>query len=296
LTQITMLNNMAAADFVASLDIQQSWGITVLDLKSDIFGKSLIELTLEEAERAARSIADRGMSVYCFSTELFQREHELGAAFFQSEYMDKLEHLLALARIMKPKVIRLLAARTAKRSEVASSVAYIVKEHAWLIDMYREAIDRISAAGFEVTIENECNGCIFAAPEEIMDFFAVLDRADHVYFTYDVQNLWQMGTFPTMEVYRKLAPLIGFYHVKGGQIGEEGDSLVWKSGLEDASWPVAELTRQVIADGNSPVICINPSHGKEKPGYRYEDMYKRDLDYLNAIIRGHMAGVIDVME
>lgn len=286
MTQLTMLNHMANADFIASLDIQQSWGIRVLDLKAGIFGKSLIELTLEEAKLAARMIHDRGMSIYCFSTELFQQELELGAAYFQAEYMEKLEHLLALARILKPKVIRLLAARTAKRSEVSNSAAYIAEEHGWLIDQYREAIDRIADAGFEVTIENECNGCIFGSTQEIIDFFNRLDRADRVYFTYDVQNLWQMGTFPTMDVYRELAPLIGFYHVKGGQVGEDGNSLVWKSALEDASWPVAELTRQVIADGKSPAICINPSHGAQRPGYRYEDVYKRDLDYMNAIIQG----------
>jgi len=277
---------MADADFIVSLDLQQSWGITVLDLKSGIFGKALIDLTLEEAERAAQAIADRGMSVHCFSTELFQSEIEHGAAYFQAEYMDKLSHLLELADILKPKVIRLLAARTAKRAEVTDSVAYIVKEFHWLIGMYREAVDRIADAGFEATIENECNGCLFSSPEEILRFFALLDRAERVYFTYDAQNLWQMGTFPTLDVYRKLASLIGFYHVKGGQVGEDGDKLVWRSALEDASWPVAELTRQVISDGRSPVICINPSHGKAKPGYNYEGLYKRDLDYVAAIIRG----------
>jgi hypothetical protein len=286
MVELTMLNNMAHSDFITSLDIQKSWGISVLDLKTDIYGKSLIDLTADEAKRAASAIAEREMSVYCFSTEFFHGEIEQGKSFFETEYMAKLEHLLVLARILKPTVIRLLAARTNRRSELKDSVAYIMEEHAWLISMYRDAIDRIADAGFEVTIENECNSCMFATPKEILDFFQQLNRPKSVYFTYDVQNLWQMGTFPTLAVYRELAPIIGFFHVKGGQTGDEGEKLVWKSSLEDASWQVALLTRQVLIDRSSPVICVNPSHGKRKPGYNDAQVYKKDLDYLTQIIQG----------
>ncbi|NQX58741.1 TIM barrel protein [Paenibacillus qinlingensis] len=281
-----MLNNMVDADFITALDKHVRWGIPVLDLKQGIFGKSLIDLTLEEAEEAAAAIEERDLSVYCFSTELFHGEVEQGAAFFRTHYLDKIDHLLDLAQILKPTVIRLLSAKTNRRNDIADSTLYILNGHAWLIPMYQEAIDRIAAAGFEVTIENECSANVFATPKEIIDFFHVIDRVDRVYFTYDVQNLWQMGTYPTLSVYRELAPVIGFYHVKGGQKDEDSDKLIWKSSLEDASWPVAEMTLQVIADGRSPVICINPSHGTTKPGYNYDDVYQRDLAFMTNLIHG----------
>jgi sugar phosphate isomerase/epimerase len=286
MVQVTMLNNMVDADFITALDKHVSWGIQVLDLKQGIFGKSLLDLTLEEAEQAAAAIAERDLSVYCFSTELFHGEVEQGEAFFRTTYLDKIDHLLDLAQILKPTVIRLLSAKTKCRNEITDSTLYILKTHDWLIPMYQEAIDRIAEAGFEVTIENECSANLFATTKEIIDFFRVIDREDRVYFTYDVQNLWQMGTYPTLSVYRELAPVIGFYHVKGGQKDEGSDKLIWKSSLADAPWPVAEMTLQVIADGRSPVICINPSHGITKPGYNYDEVYQRDLAFITNIIQG----------
>ena len=87
-----------------------------------------------------------------------------------------------------------------------------------------------------------------------------------------------MGTYPTMDVYYKLKGLIGYYHLKGGQQRDGNSDLYWRSSLEDASWPVAEITRQVVMDGLSQMICLNASHGQAKAGYDYNNMTKRDLD------------------
>jgi hypothetical protein len=163
-------------------------------------------------------------------------------------------------------------------------VDYIHNHAPWLIPLYQEAVDRIHGSGYHVTIENECHDCIFATPDEIKSFFHELNRPTKVHFTYDVQNLWQMGAYPSLQVYEALKPLIGFVHLKGGQIGEEGNSLVWKSSLEDASWSVAELVALVIRDENSPVICLNPSHGKLKPGYLYDNVTQRDLSFMKSLV------------
>ena len=60
--------------------------------------------------------------------------------------------------------------------------------------------------------------------------------------------------------------------------------LKWRSGLEDAAWPVREITSQVIADGVSPVICLNGSHGERKADYDYTDVTERDLAYVRQLI------------
>jgi hypothetical protein len=54
--------------------------------------------------------------------------------------------------------------------------------------------------------------------------------------------------------------------------------------LEDASWPVVEITQQVVMDGVAPVICLNGSHGEAKAGYDYNNMTKRDLDFIRRAI------------
>jgi len=64
---VTILNSMAGADFEKELDQHVAWNIELLDLKDAIFGKGIAELTLEEAERAAKLIQARSLSVYCFN-------------------------------------------------------------------------------------------------------------------------------------------------------------------------------------------------------------------------------------
>ncbi|TMV45316.1 TIM barrel protein [Paenibacillus mesophilus] len=280
-----MLNAMASPDFIQSLDTQASWGIEVLDLKDRIWGKSLLELSGEEAERAAVAIKERELSVHCMSTSLFHDDLERGENYFRDTHLAHIEKTLEIARILRPTVIRLLSPRVERVGSVTDSIRRIKSEFAWLFPMLREAVDRLSDEGFGVTIENECERNIFSNPQEVIHFFEDLDRSDSVFFTYDVQNLWQMGTFPSLDAYRALKPLIGYFHLKGGRAGENG-RLLWKSALEDASWPVAEMTLAVVRDGVSPIICLNPSHGGTLEGYDYNRMFKRDLDYIRSVIQG----------
>ena len=293
-TEITILNSMAGNVFEVALDQHVSWDIKCLDLKDNIFGKSIVELTEEEARHAAELIHKRSLSVYCFSTVLFGSDIELGEEHFRKNYLLKIDHVIQIANILQPQTIRLLASATSKRGEIANSIEYLHTNHPWLIPLYVEVIDYLhetycpefkNGQDFKVTIENEVGNCIFSTTEEIIDFFEVLDRRKRVSLTWDVQNLWQMGTYPTIDVYDKLKDLIGYYHLKGGQKGDGGIELRWRSSLEDASWPVVEITRQIVKDNVSQVICLNPSHGKAKTGYDYNNMPKRDLDFIRKTIQ-----------
>ena len=283
---ITMLNSMADRDFETALDRHMEWGLRHLDVKDSVFGKGVADLSDAEAGRAAELIDARGLSLYCMSTQLFHGDVEVGEAAFRETHLEPLERAIAVARILRPSLFRLLSARTLRREQVADSIAYLQAEHPWVIACYREAVQRLAAAGLRVTIENECHANIFATPQEVTGFFAELDCGDAVNLTWDVQNMWQMGTVPTMDVYRGLRPLLAYYHLKGGQADPGSRSLRWKSSLEDASWPVREITRQVVADGVSPVMCLNGSHGARKPGYSYDDVLQRDLAFVRSEIGG----------
>jgi hypothetical protein len=238
--QITMLNSMTGGEFEPALDRHVAWGIGVLDLKDAIFGKGIADLTDAEADTAARMIQVRGLSVYCLSTGLFFDDVEKGEAVFRRDHLAKLDHVLALADTLRPTFIRLLAARTTRRRQIDDSFRYLQSEHPWVVDVYGEAVDRIAASGFRATIENEVGGCIFAHPQEIRAFFEKLGRRRTCCLTWDVQNLWQEGTFPSLDVYAQLKDLIGYYHLKGGQSEEPGGALKWRSPLVTASWPVPE--------------------------------------------------------
>jgi sugar phosphate isomerase/epimerase len=174
--------------------------------------------------------------------------------------------------------IRLLMASSSKRENILDSTRYIQDCCPWVFDCYREAIDRIHERGCAAVIENEVGRCLFSKPLEITGFFSLLDRADRVSLIWDIQNFWQTGTFPSLEVYESLKPYIGMIHVKGGRAEIPGGRLKWRCSLEDASWPVVPIIRRAIADGVSPVICLNPSHGEPSTDYVYE--YKDDLAFL----------------
>ncbi|MAF09858.1 xylose isomerase [Candidatus Poribacteria bacterium] len=274
-----MLNSMASDDFPAALDRHVEWGLVDVDLKDRIFDKAVAGLTRDEAARAARLIADRGLTTHCLSTGFFFAEVERGEAEFRARFIDRLDDLIAVARELRPRLVRLLAARTTRRDELVHVGEYIEAEHPWLMPLYAEAAARLGDAGMSVTVENEVGGCILASPDEIRWFFDALDTPD-VCLTWDVQNLWQMGTYPTLDVYESLRDLIGYYHLKGGQAEPGATDLKWRSSLADASWPVAEITRRVVSDGVSPVICLNPSHGAPKPGVDYSDIVARDIAYV----------------
>ena len=57
--QLTMLNTMASSDFSEALDRHNEWGLKQAHRRS-------------EALRAGELVRDHGLSVYCFSTQLFE--------------------------------------------------------------------------------------------------------------------------------------------------------------------------------------------------------------------------------
>jgi sugar phosphate isomerase/epimerase len=284
MVELTILNSMAGREIESALDQHMAWGLRLLDLKDAIFGKGLIDLTDSEAAHAADLIHSRKLTVYNLSTMFFFADVDHGEAWFRCQYLDRLDRLLEIAAILRPTLIRLLGAEIGQRRTIDNAIAYLTQRHPWLIAHYQEAVDRIAAAGYQTTIENETGNCIFSTPTEVNEFFTLLDRQDQACFTWDVQNMWELGTFPSLAVYQQLKAYIGYFHVKGGQADSASSALRWRSALDDASWPVTAITQQVVADNISPVICLNPPHGAVKAGYDYTDLTGRDLQFLRQTI------------
>jgi sugar phosphate isomerase/epimerase len=286
-SQLTMLNSMASEDFPMALARHREWGLKWLDLRDAIYGQKIATLDLPTATKASKEIEKNGLSVFCLSSSVFFEKIEEGLSVFKEKHLGKLDDIMEIAKILKPTYVRLIAAQLPSREPGQDSVKLVRAKYPWVIDVYREAVDRLTDAGLRPTIENEAFACFLSEPEEILDFFDWLDRKKSVGLTWDVQNQWATGSYPDLAAYQKLKHLIQYYHVKGGQADESGRKLKWNVALEDASWPVAEITRQVVADGVSPVICLNPAqHGEQRPGYDYNDLVKRDIDFLRRSIAG----------
>lgn len=282
--RLTILNSMAGADFEAALDRHIAWGITDLDLRDAVYGHWLKSLPLAEARRAAAAIAARGLTVHCLSSSVFFGDIAAGEDPFRETHLPRLAHTIALAEIFEPTFVRIIAPQLSTRPSDDSAVDLTLREHPWVFDVIRDGVRRLTSAGFVTTVENEAGKCVLSHPSEFTRFFEVLDLGDSLNLTWDVQNQWATGVFPSLDTLDQLAPLIAYYHVKGGRYVEPTRTLTWNAALEDASWPVRDITAAVIERDLSPVICINPAqHGTNDPDYSYAGIVERDIQFMRTI-------------
>jgi hypothetical protein len=275
-----MLNGMAGNDFEIAARRHAELGLHWLDLKDSLWGETINNLSLENARRAAAIARAHGLKVFCFSTALCDSDLSAGETAFRTRHAATLDHVLKVADILEPGYIRLIAAQLTPFPSEVLPVSVVEEKFPWVFPIYRDFADRIVRSGRRALIENETSNTIFNRAEGILRFFERLERPGQVHYTWDVQNLWQMGVFPTLEVYRQLKPIIGCIHLKGGRTEGDGRTLVHASALENASWPVVEIMRAAVADGVAPFICLNPSHGRPPPGYNVWEIAQRDVAFL----------------
>jgi sugar phosphate isomerase/epimerase len=278
--KLTMLSAMAGADVETSARRHAELGLRWLDLKDGLFGQSIDTLSLDNARRLAAIARHHGLGIASFSTALCATDLSVGEAAFRQRHGATLDHVLRLVDILQPRSIRLISAVLQPFPGPEAVMDAVEQRHPWVFAAYADMVDRIAAAGCQALIENEPNHMILARPEGILRFFARLDRPRTARYTWDVQNLWQVGIFPSLEVYRQLKPLIGCIHLKGGRSELPGGPLVHASALADASWPVLDIVRAAVADGVVPFLCLNPSHGSKPPGFDIWQTAQRDIAFL----------------
>jgi sugar phosphate isomerase/epimerase len=279
--RVTITSSVLGADFRTVLDRHAELGLRDLDLKDEIFGHAVLDLSDEQVANV-RELADaRDLSVYCESTVLFRDEIERGEEHFRRD-LGRVRRAVEVAGVLRPGLVRLIVASTTTRAPDTDLLDHLATAAPWLLGLYREAISVLNAAGFTVTIENEVGGCLFTSANDATRFFGELPGREAVNFTWDIQNLWEAGEFPSVDVYRTLRDIIGYVHVKGG-IADDHGQLRWKSSLRDCSWPVEPILRAVVADGTSPVICVNPCHGEAPAGYDTLAVAANDVRYLQQL-------------
>lgn len=278
---VTLLGSMAGSDFPSALRKQASLGLKLLDLKDGLWGRRVEELDAQQAEDIAALVQAEGMAVDCLSTSIgcLSFKHGMSEEAFRAACDPLVANIVRTAGTLRPRMVRLLLPSHLPRAEGETSFAALRRSAPWVITAYREWMDRIVETGTTPVLENEAHGCVFATPDDIQAFFAALERPAARYI-WDVQNLWQMGVFPSLASYARLQPLMASLHLKGGRADSPGGPLVTAAALEDASWPVRDIVGAVLADGVVPVICLNPSHGAKPPGWDLWATAIRDLEFL----------------
>jgi len=265
---LTMLNEMMDQDLECAIAALTELGIRHLDLKTHVFGRSIEDLDAERRQQLAALLERTNTEVYCFSSVL---GHQNVARVAEREFRQTLEqgvsNLLQTAAYVRPTVVRLLGCYFDNRQDWTDGNDYLERHAAWVYPVYREAIEQVAEAGLLVTLENEPNS-IFSGPGETCGFFERLDLGEKARFTWDIQNMWESGVYPTLDVYHELRNITNYVHLKGGRsVSATPQIMRYRSPLDEASWPVTEIVSQVLADGISPVLCLNASHGSPPPDY-----------------------------
>ena len=278
-----MLNNMAGPDFPVALDRHVALGLRLVDLKDGLWGQKVEDLNDEQSTRAAALVGERNLEVHCLSTALGWADANLGEKAWRAGQEQLLQRVLHVASILRPRYVRVLAIRIGTPEQpVRWSYGETVAAHPWLPAAYAELVRRINAAGFVACIENECKNCALATPEDVVAFFAALRslvQGGACDYIWDVQNMWQMGTIPTLAACQKLRPCLRLLHLKGGRADAQG-ILAEASGLRTASWPVLPILEEIRRAGAVGVICLNPSHGKRRPDYDIWQVVRDDIAFL----------------
>lgn len=267
-TELTMLTEMMDPDLEKAIAGLKELGITWLDLKGGVLGQAVQDLTPAQAGQVAALLERTGTRTYCLSYTLGAwNVSELDEAGFRQRLDAGLDRLLPVAGRLRPRFVRLLACHFEHRAGYADANEWLEANVPWVYGAYRDAVRRIQAAGFAATIENE-PWSIFSHPGETAGFYERLGADLGAGFTWDVQNMWACGEFPSLESYAVMKPWINYVHLKGGKAAPEAPRVMaFRALLEDAGWPVREIVDQVIADGTSPVLCLNCSHGGMPAGY-----------------------------
>jgi sugar phosphate isomerase/epimerase len=279
--QVTMLSTMAGPDFPEALRKQAALGLKLLDLKDGLWGQRIEEIDESTALRASELIKAEGLAVDCLSSSIgcISFKEGMTEATFRAACDSLVENIVRTAVIFRPRMVRLLLPAYLPRATGESTFVAMQRTAPWVVGVYRGWINRIAATGATPVLENEAHGCLFATPADIAAFFKALDHPAARYI-WDVQNLWQMGVFPSLDAHLLLKPFIASLHLKGGRADTLGGPLVTAAALEDASWPVLDVVRTVLADGVVSVICLNPSHGTKPAGWDIWETGVRDLAFL----------------
>ncbi len=276
MAHLSILAEIMDQDLARAMLRLKPTGITNLDLKDHVFGRPIDHLDDETRSRLAQVVDATGTEIHCFSSMLGYWDLDLiDELEFRRRMSIGIDNLLRTATFVRPRMIRLLACAFADRGAWSNSNRYLDSRAPWVYAAYDDAIARIQRHGLQVTIENELHS-LFSFPDEALEFFARLKTgavAGSTGLTWDIQNMWQSGTYPSLDVYRALHPIINYVHVKGGQGTPAAPHVMeYRSLLAEAGWPVVDILSRVLADGVSPAICINTSHGEMPPGYEFEHL------------------------
>lgn len=284
---LTLLNSMAGPDLPVALDRHVALGLRFVDLKDRIWERKIEDLDEAEAARLDALLRERGLAVHCLSSGLGWMDVGVGESAWRAAQDDLLQKVLRVAQVLHPRYVRILGIRFGTSSTGVPSFREAAAAHPWLTAAYAGLIRKIADAGYAACLENEAKHCALATPDDVVAFFSTLQpllggvSCDYI---WDVQNMWQMGCFPSLEGYAKLRPFLRLLHLKGGRADAEG-KLAEACGLREASWPVLPILAEVYWDRRVEMICLNPSHGKRPESY---DIWRVAQDDI-AFLREHLA-------
>lgn len=250
-------------DFDQALDLLAAQGFGAVELRQDIYGKSLADLDFAEAQQVARALQRQHLQVSCLWTPLFAELNgqPVPPNLTDSLYM-RLNHYLDLAELLDVRSLRIAAPVPAKGEERGE------QEEAFQ-SLIRQAADLAAERWTRLLLENE--------PESLtsncLELGRFLYRVDHpsLNAAWNFVKCWQAGEYPDATTYAYIAGTVRHVYVRGAR-ADKSDPTTFATfalpGADDLQHPA--LLGLLLREDYEGYATIDPHYS----GFAPEDQIK----------------------
>ena len=274
--RLTLQSDMCGSTLEEVIAFHLDRGLSELDLKTGLAGEPVETMTLDDARRARAMLDAAGLGLYCLSTSLFAVELAADGRAVEDDAA-RLQELGPVIDVLAPRYVRVLAAIRPEHG--SSPVAHLPGAVAYAAALRSSAAD-LTARGTGLLIENGPENSVVSSAANARQLAELIGTGSTIGFIWDVQNMWQSGSFPRASDPAEFGSLLKYVHVKGGRTaGPVPGELVSASTLADASWPVVEVLDAVRELGTVECIALNPSHGRHE-STTPDSIRDHDIDFL----------------
>lgn len=259
--RLTVFTDIVNPDFERAVEEIVAEGFTAVDLRSNIYGKAISELTPLDAQRAVKIIQKSGLQVACLGASLFSQcgpDRETRQEMTDDE-LAVLMNLFDLGDLFSCQNIRIFTyprvdedwETQARRQAPRFRQAAVLAEEHWK----------------RLLIENEV-GTLTQTCAEAGRFLRLVDHPS-LRMNWDIVNGWRAGETPDEEAYRHIARLVSHIHIKGARESKQtpGHFATFALPGED-DLRHTDILGLLIRDNYEGFITVDPHYH----GFAPEDM------------------------
>lgn len=275
----SIFNDEVSHNFIEALDLMDSWGQDIFDLREYIFGETVID-NISDAQREdiLQILSRYRFDIGCIGTRKLIANPDADKA----EIINLLTRLIKTAKAVKTQYIRIcnFAPRPKEESLRQQMIALA-------IPLMKELADITAAEGITLLLENKPTS-ITNRGSEMADF---LGRVNHpnVKAQWDVVNSWIGGYYNIESDYLDCKDFLGSVHFKGA-MGKSGAFEIYDRGgvMGQDEVPHQAVVERLVRDGFKNNITLDLAIGSinnEEFDMTRAEISRMSLEYTKKLVK-----------